>query len=119
MSESLDPYAVLGVTPSATPAQISHAFRTKLRALHPDTGYARSRPPGDAEAQLQQLLRAYDALRHGGRRNAGADPPGSRRPAANTQGPVKIRVTHGRAAAAERRKDLWAGPVRRHRGRDH
>lgn len=115
MNEAPDPYDVLGVTPSATPAEISHAFRAKVRALHPDTGYVRSQPSDDAAAQLQQLLRAYDALRHGGRRNADADPTGPRRPTAHTAGPVKIPVTHRRTTDAERRKDLWAGPVRRHR----
>jgi len=112
MSESPDPYAVLGVVPSATPAQISHAFRTKLRALHPDSGHARSRPTDDADAQLQQLLCAYAALRHAGRRGADADPPTARPAGADAQGPVTIRITDRRTRP---RKDLWAGPVRRHR----
>jgi preprotein translocase subunit Sec63 len=115
MSESFDPYDVLGVMSSATPAQISHAFRTKVRALHPDTGSARSPLSDDAEAQLQQLLRAYDALRQGGRRNAEANPPRPRHPTADPAGPVKIPVTYRRPAEPESRAGLWAGPVRRHR----
>lgn len=115
MSQSPDPYAVLGVTSSATPAQISHAFRTKLRALHPDIGPARSRPPDDADAQLQQLLRAYAALRHAGRRSADADQPTARPVDADARGPVTIRITDRRTASPRPRNDLWAGPVRRHR----
>jgi curved DNA-binding protein CbpA len=111
MSESRDPYDVLGVTSAATPGQISHAFRAKLRALHPDTGYAGSRPPDDAQAQLRQLLRAYDALRRGGRRRADADQPS--RSTANPTGPVKIPVTYRGAPTADH--DLRPGPVRRHR----
>lgn len=101
MIENPDPYDVLAVTPSATPAQISHAFRAKLRALHPDTGRAGYRSPDDAAAQLQQLLRAYDTLRRGGRRPADADA-------------VNIPVTY-RSPSASPREDLRAGPVRRHR----
>ncbi|WP_085241812.1 J domain-containing protein [Mycobacterium europaeum] len=55
-TDPADPYAVLGVTPTATPAEITHAFRVKLRALHPDTHYAGS--PADAETQLRQVLGA-------------------------------------------------------------
>ena len=32
-----DPYLVLGVSPTATQAEITHAYRTRLRAHHPDT----------------------------------------------------------------------------------
>lgn len=99
MNERPDPYTVLGVTPSATPAQISHAFRTKVRALHPDTGPARSQLPDDADAQLQRLLLAY---------SAGA-------PGVDARGPVTVRITDRRTPARRPRKDLWAGPVRRHR----
>jgi GR25 family glycosyltransferase involved in LPS biosynthesis len=58
MNDNRDPYAVLGVTPTATPAEIAHAFRAKLRALHPDTSSA---AVGDTE--LRQVLAAYGLLR--------------------------------------------------------
>ena len=35
--ENPDPYLVLGVSPTATQAEITHAYRTRLRAHHPDT----------------------------------------------------------------------------------
>lgn len=114
MSASPDPYTVLGVTPGATPAQISHAFRTRLRALHPDTGAADGPLPADAEAQLRQLLGAYDALRHRGRRSS-PDPAVSTRRNPEPQAPVSVPVTYRRPPARPRREGLWAGPVRRHR----
>lgn len=101
MSDSPDPYDVLGVPHSATPAQISHAFRIKVRSLHPDSGYAGSSPPDDAAARLRQLLCAYDALRRGGHQSAAA-------------GPVTIPVSYRRQPSSSQ-DYLRAGPVRRHR----
>jgi len=40
-----DPYLVLGVSPTATQAQITHAYRTRLRAHHPDTRRQPPKPP--------------------------------------------------------------------------
>lgn len=113
MSESPDPYAVLGVTPAATPAQITHAFRVRLRALHPDTGDAGAESPADVQAQLRQLLHAHQLLRHRGRLRS--DAPKPRRTSSNQRGPVEVPVTHRRAPARSSREGLWAGPVRRHR----
>jgi curved DNA-binding protein CbpA len=42
-----DPYLVLGVPPTATQAEITHAYRTHLRAHHPDTRPARSAHTAD------------------------------------------------------------------------
>ena len=58
MNEHPDPYAVLGVTPTATPAEITHAFRAKLRTLHPDTCSA-----AVSDGELRQVLAAYGLLR--------------------------------------------------------
>ena len=38
-----DPYLVLGVSPTATQAEITHAYRDRLRAHHPDTAMHRPR----------------------------------------------------------------------------
>ena len=43
--EHPDPYLVLGVSPTATQAEITHAYRTRLRAHHPDTRHTPSSPP--------------------------------------------------------------------------
>ncbi len=52
-----NPYLVLGVSPTATQAEITHAYRTRLRAHHPDT---RHTPPSQtADDDLRQVLAAY------------------------------------------------------------
>src|SRR5689334_8300037 len=61
-----DPYLVLGVPSTATQAEITHAYRTCLRAYHPDT-----RPPRSAhtaDEHLRQVLAAYAMLRDPARR---------------------------------------------------
>ena len=68
-TEQPDPYAILEVLPSATQAEISHAYRALLRRHHPDT-----RPPVDesqdagSDTTLQQILAAYTVLRDPARR---------------------------------------------------
>ncbi|MFF8846309.1 J domain-containing protein [Streptomyces sp. NPDC015127] len=58
-------YAVLGVSPSASAAQITTAFRKLVRTLHPDV-----RPDGDPDRRdrLDLVLAAYDVLRDPQRR---------------------------------------------------
>jgi DnaJ domain len=125
-SESFDPYAVLGVTPAATQAEITHAYRAQLRALHPDTRQAPAPAHGTSDTQLARVLAAYAQLRQPARRADDAPPatPPDRHPPAETghprktSGPVQIPVNHvGRRAhnPADRRPPLWVGPVRRHR----
>lgn len=113
--EELDPYRVLGVSPSATQAQIVHAYRARLRAHHPDTRNAPS--PGDDE-ELRQVLAAYALLRDPARR--AAHDAATARPAATES--FEIRVTHrseadstARATTDSPPPPLWVGPVRRHR----
>ena len=61
-----NPYLVLGVSPTATQAEITHAYRTRLRAHHPDT---RHTPPSQtADDDLRQVLAAYALLRDPARR---------------------------------------------------
>src|ERR1700749_3416580 len=61
-----DPYLVLGVAPTAPQAEITHAYRTHLRAHHPDTRPARS--AHTADEHLRQVLAAYALLRDPARR---------------------------------------------------
>src|SRR6201999_2340420 len=91
--EHPDPYLVLGVSPTATQAEITHAYRTRLRAHHPDT---RHTPPSHtADDDLRQVLAAYALLRDPARRadydraTAHAAPPPSHRPQRST--PVQRR----------------------------
>jgi hypothetical protein len=109
MTEHHDPYAVLGVTPVATPAEINHAFRVKVRDLHPDTRHA---PVGGAagDTLLEQLIAAYHLLRDPERRALY-----DRDITAKPDGPLLIPVTHHRSQSPTASDPIWAGPVRHHR----
>jgi curved DNA-binding protein CbpA len=65
-SDQPDLYAVLGVDPDASSAQLTHAYRALLRRHHPDT--RPSAPdvhdhPHLEDARLQQVIHAYTVLR--------------------------------------------------------
>ncbi|WP_235690133.1 J domain-containing protein [Mycolicibacterium gadium] len=104
-----DPYAVLGVSPGASQAEIVRAFRARLLATHPDTRDPMSAQ--GADTRLQQVLAAYSRLRT----HAPAAAP--QQPTV-TSGPVNITVRHhdsGEAPTRDPTPPLRAGPVRRHR----
>jgi|SRR5690349_18691376 DnaJ-like protein len=65
--ELFDPYAVLGLPPTATSDEITRAYRTQVRALHPDTRTT-SRSISPADEQLRRVLAAYEMLRDPERR---------------------------------------------------
>lgn len=62
-----DPYAVLGLAPTATDDEITRAYRRQVRTLHPDT---RAEPQSDPQLddRLRQVLAAYSVLRDPERR---------------------------------------------------
>jgi len=66
--QRFDPYAVLGLSPMATPDEILRAYRTQVRALHPDTITAPDSAVPAADDQLQRVLYAYALLRDPERR---------------------------------------------------
>ena len=126
--EDPDPYLVLGVSPTAIQAEITHAYRIRLRAHHPDTRHTPSSQIADDD--LRQVLAAYALLRDPARR-AGYDrattlaaapqphrphgpTPGDRPPIGRVQIPITYRTTNT-AAADVAAPPLRAGPVRRHR----
>ncbi|OBF42260.1 hypothetical protein A5724_00600 [Mycobacterium sp. ACS1612] len=81
---AFDPYAVLGVPATASQEQINHAYRRKLRALHPDARDAALPADPAADDELRRIMAAYAALR---------TRPTDRIP---RSGPVRIPVRHGR-----------------------
>lgn len=101
-----DPYAVLGVAPTATQAQITRAYRRLVRALHPDTRNQQELTTA-LDSQLGQVVSAYALLRSP-RRRAQYDRAAHR---------VSIPITHRANASRSSRvtPPLRAGPVRRHR----
>jgi curved DNA-binding protein CbpA len=62
-----DPYAVLGLSPTATPDEIRRAYRSQVRAHHPDTRTTPQSLPS-ADQQLQRVVAAYTLLRDPDRR---------------------------------------------------
>lgn len=98
----VDPYAVLGLTPDASPTEITAAYRRAVRACHPDT----DRPDPD---RLAEVLAAYQFLRGPDRRGTHQQRPSSTHSAGARTIPVRVhRFPPGNGS------DLRVGPVRRH-----
>jgi len=85
-----DHYAILGVDPDATDAQITHAYRVLLRRHHPDTRATDGDQAATEDTRLQHLLAAYTVL-HDPRQRADYDR--HRRPPAPQHG--RTRATPG------------------------
>ena len=81
-----DPYAVLGVSPAATAAEIKTAYRTLVKRHHPDAG-------GD-ETRIVALNAAWEVLRDGERRRRYDAEHQGRRVGANAE------VHHGKKRRA-------------------
>ena len=71
-TERADLYVTLGVRPSATQAEISHAYRALLRRYHPDTRPDDESQNATSDAALQHVLAAYTVL-HDPRQRADYD----------------------------------------------
>jgi curved DNA-binding protein CbpA len=111
-TERTDLYAILGVAPHATHAEISRAYRALLRRHHPDT-----RAPADesqragSDTTLQQVLAAYTVLRDPTRR---ADYDRQARPRIQPARPLPQHALNH--YSAHRQAPIVAGPVRWHPG---
>ena len=58
-----DPYDILGIAATSTPAEIRQAYRRLASALHPDRN-----PEPDAAARFRRVQQAYDLLSDESRR---------------------------------------------------
>lgn len=130
MATDRDPYRVLGLSPSASPAEITSAYRRLLREHHPDTRTPHRLTDPAADEDLQRILSAYALLRdpdHRARHDraatdrTAAEPEAEPRrpPRAPSQraAPIRSRVV-GLETPPPRRppaSGLWVGPVRWHR----
>jgi curved DNA-binding protein CbpA len=88
----LDPYAVLGVAPTATQREIQAAFRRLARNHHPDT----NREDEDAERQFKRVARAYELVKSAAARRRYDDRArGGRFGQPGSPGPASYAVDHG------------------------
>ena len=75
-----DPYSVLGVTPSASDAEVKKAYRELVRKYHPDN--YNNNPLADlAQEKMKEINEAYDTItksRAGGSTSGGYSPGSSR-----------------------------------------
>ena len=87
MTEERDPYSVLGIASSASPDEVTTAYRTLARRHHPDVSIER-----DAEQRMAEINAAWSLLRDPAKRAAwdrghGITPQIARRtPTGGTQG---------------------------------
>lgn len=98
---AFDPYAALDVPATASQDQITHAYRRKLRSVHPDTRGASGQNDSAADEELRRIMAAYALLRDRARR-ASFDRTVSRRAFVDSTqrsshaGPVRIPIRYGR-----------------------
>ncbi len=65
-SEALDPFEVLGVPRGASPEEITHAFRSKMKQYHPDRVADLGKEVRDvAHEKSVEIQRAYETLKKG------------------------------------------------------
>jgi curved DNA-binding protein CbpA len=112
-----DLYAVLGVTPDATRAQITHAYRELVRRHHPDlrSDHAVGDTADDTAAadasdtDLERVLSAYAVLRDPDRRVA----YDRLRHPAGTTGATPTRTAPGRRRSrpSTAQPPIQAGPI--------
>jgi len=93
MSETWDPYAVLGIAPGTALRDARRAYLRRVEELHPDRLH--DTPAAvrlGAENQLKDINRAWSDIRRGPADTAGPAPPHDRVAAAVTRDPVVRRV---------------------------
>ncbi|RYF61607.1 MAG: J domain-containing protein [Comamonadaceae bacterium] len=116
MATERDPYRVLGLSPSASQAEIASAYRRLLREHHPDTRTHHQPADPAADEHLQHVLTAYALLRDPEHRAAhdqtvtgreAAGPPAWQR----RSPPLRVVVVDSPPPRRRPTTGLWVGPV--------
>lgn len=99
-----DPYAVLGVSPSATLEEVRAAYRARSMLLHPDLHQGRpEHVRREAERAMTQLTTAYEAVLAGQTGPASSGPAGE--PLAFRLGRMAARARIARDASVAGEQD--------------
>ena len=106
MAPRPDPHTELGLPPTATQAEIRHAFRRRLLEHHPDTRQQRGEAAVQSDLALQRTLEAYETLRD--HRSSSTRQTGRTTPRHPTPGEWPPTPSPGRAGRAQ----LRATPVK-------
>jgi hypothetical protein len=115
---TMDPYAVLGVQPGASPDEVARAYRAKAKEWHPDV-----RGTEDALRRMALINAAYEQIRNGNLPPARSPAPTERRPRRRRAGhwlPEDVRRSLGAELLAALEEDepvelvtrtsTWASP---------
>jgi hypothetical protein len=99
----MDPHAVLGLPPGASPDAVSAAYRDLAKRWHPDRGGGRA-----AERRMAEINSAYDLLRATAWSQR-REPPAPRAPARGAWLPPAIRRALGNEllGALQPRENVW------------
>jgi len=109
---------MLGLGAAATPAEIKAAYRQRVKASHPDRFGADASRRAEAEAELKQVIEAYQCLRRGdaptpGREKRESAPAGAATFTIHTAPAPRRRRRRREPSPAERavtlRRRVWRG----------
>ena len=95
---------MLGLGAAATPAEVKAAYRQRVKASHPDRFGADASRRAEAEAELKQVIEAYQCLRRGDAPTPGREKRESAPAVAATFTIHAAPARGGAAAAASRRR---------------
>ena len=114
----MDPYGVLGVSPTASRAEVTEAYRTMVQIFHPDRHHSSPEAVrAAAEARMKELNEAYTIVRRGlpAPRRGDGDGVGGARPSgiANIRSAALWVGTMPGSWARTARRSGTPGPTRR------
>jgi len=100
----MDPYAVLGLQPGATPDEVAATYRDLAKRWHPDRGGGR-----EAERRMAEINGAYDLLRAESWMRRHVAPAAQHTPARGAWLPPAIRraLGHELLGALEPHENVW------------